>query len=404
MTMINLMNWDFNTGLKPYGLQWRNERRLLQDAFRPSTTLTYRPIQTEKINHMLYELLTNPKDFRQHYKAVNAAIIMRIVYGYDTAPEEDYFVELSEAATQKLSESVFPGAALVNALPILRHLPSWLPGTGFQVYAKEAKKLTKKMRDVPFAFVKENLTSGMAYPSMVSSLLANMGDHEHEMIKSVAATSFAGGADTTTSALGTFFYAMAMFPEAQKKAQQEIGDIIGYDRLPTFDDQDSLPYIEAVFREVMRWRPVTPLGVAHSTTEDDIFNGYYIPKGATVISNIWAMAHDPDKYENPELFNPDRYFDQDGNLMDDKDVFVFGFGRRICPGRHMASATVWLAIVTVLSMFNIRKVKDASGNEIPLNGDYTDGLISHPLPYQCSVTPRSDEAARLIMETVSHKT
>ena len=72
---------------------------------------------------------------------------------------------------------------------------------------------------------------------------------------------------------------MALYPDVQKRAQEEIDSIIGSERLVTFDDRISLPYIEAVYKEVMRWQPVTPLGLPHSTSEDDIYKGFHIPKG-----------------------------------------------------------------------------------------------------------------------------
>lgn len=72
---------------------------------------------------------------------------------------------------------------------------------------------------------------------------------------------------------------MACYPHAQQKAQQEIDNLTDGQRLPNYTDRSSLPYVEALFREVMRWRPVLPLGVAHAASDDDIYNGYYIPKG-----------------------------------------------------------------------------------------------------------------------------
>lgn len=72
---------------------------------------------------------------------------------------------------------------------------------------------------------------------------------------------------------------MTIFPEAQKKAQQEIDTVVGGKRLPNYDDWNSLPYTEALLREVLRWRPVLPLGVPHAITDDDVLRGYLIPKG-----------------------------------------------------------------------------------------------------------------------------
>lgn len=71
----------------------------------------------------------------------------------------------------------------------------------------------------------------------------------------------------------------AVAPDVQKKAQQEIDRVVGRNRLPTYNDWEFLPYTEAIMREVLRWRPVLPLGVPHRVTVDDIYKGYFIPKG-----------------------------------------------------------------------------------------------------------------------------
>jgi len=113
------------------------------------------------------------------------------------------------------------------------------------------------------------------------------------------------------------------------------------------------------------------------------------------------MTRNEDKYPKPDTFMPERFIDEHGNLNDDDMMFAsFGFGRRICPGRHMASATIWLSIASILATFNIRKMKDARGNDIPLDGKYTDGTISYPVPFECSITPRSIATKQLIQEMV----
>ena len=101
---------------------------------------------------------------------------------------------------------------------------------------------------------------------------------------------------------------MATHPEVQKKAQTEIDLVIGSDRLPEFEDRPSLPYLEAIYREVMRWNQSLPLAAPHALTEDDYYKGYFIPKGAfytlyfmnclltyflqtgtTVFGNVWSV-------------------------------------------------------------------------------------------------------------------
>lgn len=80
---------------------------------------------------------------------------------------------------------------------------------------------------------------------------------------------------------------MAMFPEAQKKAQEELDRVIGGARLPEFEDQESLPYVNALFREVLRWHPITPISVPHRTVADDVYNGYFIPAKTIITVNVW---------------------------------------------------------------------------------------------------------------------
>lgn len=84
----------------------------------------------------------------------------------------------------------------------------------------------------------------------------------------------------TVSSLGTFFYAMAICPEVQAKAKKELDHFIGSGRLVNFGDRASLPYIEAVHQEIIRWKPAVPMGVAHAASSDDVYKGYYIPKGS----------------------------------------------------------------------------------------------------------------------------
>ncbi|KAJ6585036.1 cytochrome P450 [Mycena capillaripes] len=397
--MIELMAWDFNTAFMPSGDRWRQHRRMFQKYFRPDISRNYRPMQIKKARALLQGILATPEDFREHIKTVASAVIMSTMYGYDVEPRNDRFVAISENAVKKLSDSFFPGAAVVNTFPILRYLPSWFPGAGFQRFAAECRELTEEMRQVPFEFVKQNMRDGVDSNSVVAQQLeADQARQisDEKTIQEVAATGYAGGSDTTTSALASFFLAMALHPDVQKKAQNEIDTVISDQRLPEFEDRPFLPFVEALYREVLRWKPVLPLGVAHATTEDDVYEGYFIPKGATVISNIWAMTRDESIYLEPDRFNPDRFFTAEGKLNEDDTVLTFGFGRRICVGRHNAEATVWATIVSVLSMFNIAKATDAAGNEIEIEPNYSDGLVSHPLNFACSITPRSETAKNLV--------
>jgi len=195
---------------------------------------------------------------------------------------------------------------------------------------------------------------------------------------------------------------MTLFPDVQKKAQAEIDAVVGTDRLPSFADRDSLPYIEALVKESLRWNVVVPTGIPHCVSEDDIHDGYYIPKGSWIMPNIWFMLNDPQTYANPSQFNPERFLDNDGKDPErEPRTICFGFGRRICPGLHLVDASIWLSTVMSLAVFDISKIVE-NGVELTPEVDSSSGAISHPKPFKCSIKPRSAKAIALIQQDVDY--
>lgn len=87
--------------------------------------------------------------------------------------------------------------------------------------------------------------------------------------------------------ISTFFLAMALFPEVQRKARQELDEALGGHRLPQCEDRENLPYVNALVKEVLRWHPVAPMSLPHVSTQDDVCEGYLIPKGSSVLTNLW---------------------------------------------------------------------------------------------------------------------
>ncbi|KAJ7819336.1 cytochrome P450 [Mycena olivaceomarginata] len=402
LPMIPLMGWDFNLTTMPHGEKWRQYRRLFHQHFRQDAIAIYHPVQLRKIHDLLRALLSTPADFVAHTKTLAAAIIVATVYGYDIEPKGDRFVYLAEEGIKRLCEVMLPGSFAVNDLPFLRYFPGWFPGCDFHRYARETSLLLDEMKNVPFDFVRQNMRDGIGRLSVLSKLLDHNDIHgskeREKMIKDVTAVAYA---DTTTATLVVFFMAMALNPDVVRKAQNEIDTVVGFGCLPGFEHRSAMPYCEAVVREVFRWRPIVPLAVPHATTEDDVYEGFFIPKGTTVLPNIWAMVHDESMYPNPDKFDPERFLNADGQLNSDDHILGFGFGRRICVGRHAADATVWGTIVSVLSTFNIAKAKDETGKEIEIEIGFTDGLVSHPKPFKCAITPRSSDVAKQLMENMT---
>ncbi|KZT03206.1 cytochrome P450 [Laetiporus sulphureus 93-53] len=188
----------------------------------------------------------------------------------------------------------------------------------------------------------------------------------------------------------TFILAMVLYSDVRKKAQAEIDKAVGIERLPDVDDRASMPYLEHVLLEVYRWNPPVPLCVPHQLIGDDEYRGRYILSGTMIIASIWCMTHDHTLYPNPDEFCPERYSEMDVSTAEFRDLrkFVFGFGRRLCPGRQFADSTIWLAIASILAMLDISKASDTAGNVITPVSAFASGAVNHLKPFRCEIRPR----------------
>ncbi|EUC59551.1 cytochrome P450 family oxidoreductase [Rhizoctonia solani AG-3 Rhs1AP] len=249
-------------------------------------------------------------------------------------------------------------------------------------------------------YVRTQMAKGCAEPSFVASWLQDAADEDKPLIPYAAGSIYAGAADTTVSAISTFFIAMLHYPEVQKAAQAEIDRVVGSDRLPSFTDHDSLPYVEAIYKEVLRWQPLAPIGIPRklASESDDEYSGMRIPSGTNIIANAWCMLRDPDAYKNPERFNPSRFLGS--HPESNPEDIIFGFGRRRCPGALIADSSVWLSIVLTLATYKVSHTQMNGGKPQMPSLEYTIGVISHPPPFQCILKPRSEQAKALIEDTV----
>jgi len=182
------------------------------------------------------------------------------------------------------------------------------------------------------------------------------------------------GAETTSTTLLWWVLAMMAYPEIQKRAQDELDAVVGRFRTPTFADAPNLPYIHAMVKESLRWRPALPLGIPHSTTEDDWYQGMFIPKGTICFANLWQCNLDPALYgDDAADFNPGRFLDEHGRLIPgpvethEDGHSTYGFGRRACVGKHAANESMFISMATVLWAMRLECPRDEDGKEVPLD-------------------------------------
>ncbi len=137
------------------------------------------------------------------------------------------------------------------------------------------------------------------------------------------------------------------------RAHSELDKVVGRARPPTFADLPSLPYVQAIVKETLRWAQVAPFGLPHRSTADDWYEGVFIPKGTICMANIRIINSDPGVFgEDAARFNPDRYLDNSGaeRTATEREMVstVFGFGRRVCVGRFIAEGTLAIDVMTLL--------------------------------------------------------
>ncbi|KAF8872113.1 cytochrome P450 [Infundibulicybe gibba] len=296
----------------------------------------YFPIQSRETGRFLLALLKSPDEFRDHIRHAFASTIMNLTYGIRVKENNDPYIEAVEASLEGFTEAGVPGAFLVDFIPILKYVPEWMPGARFKKKAAHWRDANYRMVEKPWEFAKSQHSQGITPNSVAVAFLDGLppiGDERQEMeeieARSTAAAAFIGGADTTLSLLQAFFMAMVLCPDTQQKAQAELDLVVGKGRLPDFTDRASLPYVNALTKEVMRWHSILPLGVAHASTKDDEYDGYFIPKGSIILWNSWRVLP-IEIYDQPLEFRPERFL-KDGKIdpsVQGVEATVFGFGRR----------------------------------------------------------------------------
>ncbi|KZT38045.1 cytochrome P450 [Sistotremastrum suecicum HHB10207 ss-3] len=392
-------------------------RKLIADEIGGSGEQRYVKVMEEQRDEFLSMLKDNPEGFLTHIKTNAAAIILRVSYGYTIKdPSTDAFLAEIQEYVQALSSEGSFGKWLVDSYPLLKYLPTWFPGASFHTFAKEQRKRNERLVREPKEWVKEQMKKGTAEPSFVERMLRRL-EHEEEgvgkrekgsgtmeeLLGYAAAALYVGGADTTVAVVMSFFLLMTQYPTIQSRAQAEIdGWISSHDRLPTSADRLHLPYTFALVKETMRFPPVVPLGLPHRLTDDDIYEGMFIPKGTTVIGNIWAILHDSELYPDPMTFDPTRHLPQDiigRPPQPDPLDYTFGFGRRARPGNQFAVTSLFITLSSLLAVFDILPPLDELGQVEEMNVGHGGGTVSHPQTFECRIVPR--EGWQAVLEGLS---
>ncbi|PCH00550.1 Cytochrome P450 [Penicillium occitanis (nom. inval.)] len=264
-----------------YGQTWRVIRKLVHQHFTDSMCdKEHVHLQHTEGVQMLRDFIVDPENYMQHPRRYSCSIMPSTIYGVRIPSIRSTYMEHLSYHVKGIIESLHQS--------MYKHVLS--------------RRASTTSNDEKGTHTKS------------SSLMDKIFDNREALNFSSHKLSFIGGglveggSETPACMILTFIGAMTKWPSIQQRAQSEIDAVVGEDRSPIWADYVHLPYVAAITKGCSRWRPVAPLGMPHSLDADEWIDSHLLPKGATLIIDIWGLNHDENYYPKPEVFNPDCFY------------------------------------------------------------------------------------------------
>uniref|UniRef100_A0A8C3Q999 Uncharacterized protein n=1 Tax=Geospiza parvula TaxID=87175 RepID=A0A8C3Q999_GEOPR len=373
-----------------YGHVWKELRRFTLSTLRNfgmgKKSLEERVV--EEAGFLCSEIESEEgKSFDIHVRLNNAVcnMICNIVFGDRFDYGDETFKKLSRLFQNSLDEETGFLPQLLNVVPILVRIPG------------VAQKLFRAQRElmdfIDVAIDKHRKTRDPAYTRDVTDVFlkemekgkaAEENGFHYNNLRLVTLDLFTAGSETTSSSLQWALLYMLLHPEIQSKVQAEIDKVIGRERPPSMMDQASLPYTNAVIHEVQRCGDVVPVALPHMTYRDTELQGFFIPKGTTIITNLSSVLKDETVWEKPNEFYPEHFLDAKGQFVKPEAFLPFSAGRRACPGEQLARMELFLFFTTLLQKFTFVLPEDQPRPQE--DGHFA--LINSPHPFLLRALPR----------------
>jgi cytochrome P450 len=398
-----------NLQMGPYLKSWRANAI---SVFGPSGQKKTLPMQEATSATLVHKLLhTTPTETLQHLKHWALATPLLAISGQRLEDRNQAFIDRFFRAQHEWLDLLGPtNAPEVDMLPILQ----WLPKT-IAKWKHEAEYVRSYMMDEYYSFLKtakkvqarmKDQHSEGPINMMTKLLNDNESKEKTARLSDDDVAWFGGGlldaaVDTTWGTIMGFVLYMGAYPEVQAKAVEEVTRVSPA-RAPKGDCVGQLVYLRACLLELMRLRPVAPTGLPHVLERDDEFDGYIIPKGTTLLANVWALSHRPEDFNDPEKFIPERFIDHPLGLSPgapDKEgrraTYGFGAGHRICPGEHFAQKSALLAMAKMLWAYEI---VPAGKLDVSVDGGFISGLVLSPKPFDVEFRLRDKAKGEAVVQ------
>ncbi|XP_071666246.1 cytochrome P450 2J2-like isoform X1 [Patagioenas fasciata] len=322
--------------------------------------------------------------FDPHFKINNAVsnIICSITFGNRFEYHDEDFQKLLQLIDETLTLNGAIMSQLYNAFP---SIIKFFPGAHQSIFRNS--RLLK-------SFVKERIDKHKedwnpsesrdfidCYLQEIAKDNGN-GIFQEENLMACAVDLLLAGTETTSTTIRWALLYMAMYPEIQARVQAEIDTVIGQGRQPALDDRSNMPYTSAVIHEVQRKSNIVPFGVPRMTVKDTVVDGFRIPKGTTVLTNLTSVMFDQNEWETPDAFNPGHFL-KDGQFWKRESFVPFAIGKRSCPGELLARTELFLFFTALLQKFTFQVPPDTT-----LGLQFKLGITLTPKPYKICAVPR----------------
>ncbi|KAI8486073.1 cytochrome P450 2 sub U member 1 [Branchiostoma belcheri] len=362
-------------------------------AFKQRRKFSHTALKTLGMKMAGYE--EKPVDVLNDVSVSVANVICGMTFGKCYNYEDETFRELLDAISNVSAE--LGSGQIISVFPFLRFVP------GINRTCKDVLKQNSKIQEVlwdEIARHRENLDRENPRDFLDACLLElelqeKVDGLTEENVMYLANDLFIAGTETTTTTLLWSLLFMTLNPDIQSKVQQELDAVVG-EGLPALSHRSQLPYVHACLLEVMRIRTLGPLSVPHATTEAVKVQGYDIPKGTQVVPNLYSLHKDPAYWPDPDRFDPKRFLDAEGNVINKPESFMpFGGGRRVCLGEQLARMELFLFFSTLLQSFTFKTPEGAP----PPTTDGIFGPALKPHPFQLCVIPHQELLIKITKST-----
>nr|XP_033330964.1 probable cytochrome P450 303a1 [Megalopta genalis]XP_033330973.1 probable cytochrome P450 303a1 [Megalopta genalis]XP_033330978.1 probable cytochrome P450 303a1 [Megalopta genalis] len=312
--------------------------------------------------------------------------LWRMMAGKRFNVDDKELTYLQRILTKLLTEIDMIGAPFGH-FPILRFIAPEM--SGYKPFLETHQQLWKFLKDELDSH-KNTFTSDSprdlmdVYLTVLKSNKYSSTFSEAQLL-AICVDLFMAGSETTSKALAFCFLYLVLFPEVQNKAHEEIDRVIGRKRPPTLEDRANMPYLNAIVLESLRMFMGRTLNVPHRALRDTTILGHKIPKDTMLIVNFNRILMD-ESWGDPEDFRPERFIDEQGNIITPTAYFPFSIGRHRCMGENLARSNLFIITTALLQEFTFSTVP---GEKKPSTKDFVDGVTSGPKPYRVLISLRT---------------